>query len=147
MHSSEYENLPQFSQWSSTFPTRREEDYISDNLSISTALVFTSIMFPEFKEVRGCIIRGSEYSEKNFEEWWRSTNGEQSSIEQVINHVHLWDIFYPEEDSEYRALETLAGYMEMTWRMSAERSFPDYQFETDVTDDYGPTILIWKHRD
>jgi len=72
----------------------------------------------------------------------------------VVNHVHLWDLFAPEdtegaEDSSTLEEAFLASMLEVlakTWITSANDQFPDRTFEVGCSNDdsdYGPTITIW----
>lgn len=136
-------NLPEFRSWRARFqPPPDERAFLSEHLSVTTALLFSEILVPDFTLVRGCVIVRSHFSPANFEQWWSSQSGESTSIERAINRIHLWDIFEPAGDQDERALEALAERIATSWTLHAQRQFTDREFHTQVSDDYGPTITI-----
>jgi hypothetical protein len=62
-------------------------------------------------------------------------------------HLHLWDVFNPENHVEQRCLFELAQVMAETWRVRATKQFPDREIFTEALDDaddvYGPTVYLW----
>lgn len=132
-----------FREWADGFELPPDEfDYLMNNLGIASGVMFADLIFPTWIEVRGCVLRESQYEQQNFEQWWETTNGTVPAVEAVINHLHLWDLFEPKDDIDYRALEVLAPKVAFGWHCSAKQQFPDRDFEAEVTDDYGPTIEI-----
>ncbi|MEE8870284.1 MAG: hypothetical protein SOH99_15600 [Acidipropionibacterium acidipropionici] len=138
-------DLTEFRSWSTTFdpPIDDPTFFLSNHLSITSALLLTDLMFPACVLVRGCVIRKEIYDPENFERWWRETGGATEVIENVLNHLHLWDLLEPNEDAEYRALEVLAPRIAQTWKSHVQSQFPDRVICTEVNDDYGPTVTMW----
>lgn len=136
-------DLPAFQSWSRSYqPPADANAYLGEHLSVTTASLFTELLFPRMVLVRGCVILASRYEPENFERWWASTGGDHSAVERAINHIHLWDVFEPDNDFEERALEQLAGRVADTWSLQVQRLFPDRRSVGEVTDDYGPTIVL-----
>ena len=69
--------------------------------------------------------------------------GDTQEIERVVNHLHIWDLFTPAGPIEEKALELLAQRVAQAWQVHAERQFPDRRVTVTVTDDYGPTIVMF----
>lgn len=138
-----HDDLREFREWRSSFePEPDAHAYLSQHLDISSAVLFARLLSPELVLVRGCVILKDSYSPENFEHWWQTEGGDTVRIEAVINHLHLWDLFEPNGDEDERALESLAGFIATSWRRHASGAFPDREFRVEVTDDYGPTIVM-----
>ena len=137
------DDLPVFRSWSQQFdPPADVTAYLAKHLTVTAAVVFSELLFPRFIEVRGCVILASRYVRANFEDWWERTGGDRAAVECSLNHVHLWDLFDPADGPEGRALEVLAERMALSWHAQAQQDFPDRSFVADVTDEYGPTVVL-----
>lgn len=137
------EELPAFRAWRSGFqPPPDAYAYIVEHLGVTNASIFARLLAPDFILERGCVILRDRYSPENFEQWWSSAAGNTESIERAVNHLHLWDVFEPEGEAEERALEVLAVRIARSWELHAAQAFPDRDFQANVTDEYGPTIVI-----
>jgi len=136
-------DLPAFRVWREEFqPPPDGNAYLAEHLSVTAATLFAELMSPDLVLVQGCVILGARYTPDNFEQWWSSEEGNVASIERALNHLHLWDIFEPAGAVEERAVEALAVRIARSWKLHAERQFPDRKFVAEVTDEYGPTVVM-----
>ncbi|WP_285104725.1 hypothetical protein [Promicromonospora sp. MEB111] len=136
-------DLPAFQQWSRSFePPADAAAYLSQNLSVTSAALFADLLFPRMVVVRHCVLLEDRYDAATFDQWWESTGGDPVAVERALNHLHLWDVFEPEGDPEERALEQLAHQVANAWTAHAQRQFPDRAFISEVTDEYGPTVVL-----
>lgn len=137
------DDLPAVQQWRSSFePPADAVSYLAEHLDVSAALLFARLLAPEFVLERGCVILRCNYSVDSFEHWWSAAEGNTTSVEYALNHLHLWDLFEPDGAAEERALELLAALIARSWQCHAEASYPDREFLTEVTEDYGPTVVM-----
>lgn len=137
------DDLPAFQEWRSGFqPPPDAHAYLAEHLSVTNASLIAKLFSPDLVLERGCVIFKDRYSPENFEQWWSSELGNTVAIERALNHLHLWDIFEPEGEVEERALVELATQLARSWVLHAAQAFPDRQFQTEVTDEYGPTIVM-----
>src|SRR5438067_1937163 len=67
--------------------------YAGSQGGIGLAAVFSKLFFPDFVEVRGCVILAEHYEATNFQRWWRELDGKRSALERTLNHTHLYDLF------------------------------------------------------
>jgi len=139
----DYNDLPAFRGWRSGFqPAPDAFAYLAEHLKVASAFLFARLMAPDLVIERGCVILKDRYNPENFEQWWSSEAGDTAAIERALNHLHLWDIFEPEGEVEERALEALATRIARSWKLHAAQQFPDRSFQTAVTDEYGPTVVM-----
>jgi hypothetical protein len=141
------EELPKFRAWSEQFePPADTSAYIAQEVSVTGATVLSELFFPELVEVQDCVLLATRYEPSNFDGWWERTGGDHTAIERVLNHLHLWDLFEPSGEEEERALDVLSRKIAFAWRSCAEARFPERSFEVNVTDEYGPTVVMSTRR-
>jgi len=142
---SEFESseLPAFRNWRANFePQPDAHAYLAQHLDVTTATLFCELLLPDLVLIRDCVLVAGRFEPSNFEEWWALPNANSETVERAINHLHLWDIFKPEGAVEERALHVLANRMARAWKIHAEEAFPGRVFSVDVTDEYGPTLVM-----
>lgn len=122
--------------------TLRVRDDLPGMLHINTeeALQLARAIVPRWVEHRGCVIREERFDESRFDEWWDSTDGSRQATEQVLNHLHLWDLLVNTDEKDFGELWELGELMVVGWRASLHNAFPGREFEVTLSDDYGPTV-------
>ncbi len=120
-------------------------DFLGSSGGAQLAVAFSSLFWPMFVEVEGCVFLQERYDPSNFREWWRKLCGDARRVEGIVNHVHLWDLFDLDEQSvPEEALQDLAEILSLTWACALRSQFPDRSFDVrvdlDGTEEYGPTI-------
>lgn len=137
------DDLPAFREWRSGFqPPPDSLAYLAEHLSVASAFLMAELLAPDLVLERGCVIIKDRYTPENFEQWWSSEAGNTVSIERALNHLHLWDVFEPECEVEERALGSLATRIARSWVLHAAHEFPDREFQAEVIDDYGSTVVM-----
>lgn len=120
-------------------------DFINHQVGLDRAFAVMRLLVPQFDEVRGCVlIRGAgNYSPESFEQWWSKLDGNVPAIEDVINHLHLWDVFTGSDENPLteQALNEFGQSLVLTWTAALARSYPDRKFLVEmVNDEGGPTV-------
>jgi hypothetical protein len=96
-----------------------------------------------FTEVNGCILLAERYEPTSFHQWWNRLSGNVSEVEQVMNHVHSWDLFGRDVDElPDGILEELARVIARCWNLALSETYPTRSFDVRVSaadEDYGPT--------
>ena len=140
VHESEF---PDYEDWRNGFETPLDvKSYLDVHLSVTTAFLFTRLLFPEFIIRRGCVLVAPLFNEGNFEKLW-SGGTDPARIEFLLNQLNLWDILSPDTDAEYRAAEVIAGRMAEAWRLAAQQQIPDRDLFIDASERYGPTVVLY----
>ena len=121
-------------------------DYLAMQGGASMVVACSYLFWPLFTEVNGCILLAERYEPTNLHQWWTRLSGNVSEVEQVINHVHLWDLFGQDADElPDGTLEELAGVIARCWELALSERYPSRSFEVRVSaadEDYGPTIYM-----
>ena len=136
-------SVPEASAWNQSIePPPGLEGFIVAEVSLAKALAVAGLIWPKFIRVDDCVILSTRYSDENFQRWSNELEHDGSAVERMLNHVHLWDFFDAESDTEEHGLEFLAEVVAAGWKMKAEAEFTDRDFMAEITDEYGPTIVL-----
>jgi hypothetical protein len=102
------------------------------------------ITWPRFVLLEGCVIRDRPGADDAFREWRELHREQPWRIEQVMNHIHLYDLVDDDFDqSELPILESAAHRIADAWHTALAAQFPERTFVITTSsepDDYGPTI-------
>ncbi|MCP4545392.1 MAG: hypothetical protein GY835_02860 [bacterium] len=133
------------SDWVRSFdPPMRLVDVIGVKIGLSGTLAVAAVLWPEFVEVRGCVLLSWRYNATEFEGWWSQLAGDRTAIEDMVNHLHLWDVFPDVEDPlTERGLVELGQLMAESWRYALRSAYPDRDFLVSFDmeeEEYGPTV-------
>jgi hypothetical protein len=83
----------------------------------SAAVSLTALFWPRFVDVDGAVLRADGFTTDSLRSWRASLGSDVRAIEEVINHVHLWDLFDLDADPvPDDALLHLGGVLTETWR-------------------------------
>lgn len=135
--------LADFVAWSRAWePPLTELDFVAAHVSITSATLFTQIMFPDLLCVRGCLIVRRHYKPEFFEQWWEQSGGNLREVERNVNRMYLWHHFEPEGPEQEAAVAYLASKIALSWRLQATLAFPDIEWETCVEEVYGPVVVL-----
>lgn len=93
-----------------------------DKVAVTAAVALARFFWPEFIEVRGCILLKDRYAPETFREWEGELHS-RADIEAVINHVHLWDVFPRDDAMSEDAMAFLGRVIEATWTAALVAAF------------------------
>jgi hypothetical protein len=140
MKPSEY---PVVRNWITAFQDGPDHvDYLWEHADLATWISASSLFWPRFVEVRGCVLWERVYEESNFADWWARLGADVPRIEGVLNQVRLWQVIPSRETGEdERALLEVARCLRNCWEASLQVHFPTRRFEVVVsaTED-GPVL-------
>jgi hypothetical protein len=135
--------LPDAYEWAKNFSGSMSTlDFIREHTNSTIAAAFARLCWPEFIEIKGCILLEWVYDEKMFSDWWTHFNGDTKAIESVMNHMHLWDIFKEDRNGDEAILE-VGSVLERTWTAALHSAYPEKKFRVEFINDdleYGPTL-------
>ncbi|MDI6413384.1 hypothetical protein QLX52_31740 [Streptomyces albus] len=140
-------------------PTRQEDadgfggldffDYAANRLTLDDWVSVSQIFRPRFVEVRGCVIWERAYQAANFAEWYRTLNGDVSTIEATLNQLRLWQLIDMDEigTTEERLVRGIADDISSCWRASLASTYPDREFDGGVVEtEDGPVVRFSTRR-
>lgn len=93
-----------------------------------TAIGYSTMFWPEFVEIEGCVVRAG-IPEENVRQWLMQCNGNPNCAEAAINHVHLNDLFHIGcEDISPERVAYLGRVLKEIFECKLKRDFPDKAF-------------------
>ena len=123
-------------------------DYIGVDVGLARRLATVKLLQPDLVEPRGCVLLQDRFSSAVFDSWWTRLDGDISRIEEVMNHLHFWDLFDDREgrEVEERAVAEMAEAIATAWRWHLADRLPHRSFQVLVSrateDGYGPTVTF-----
>jgi len=117
---------------SSSVPGRVEEEPVT----VGQLGELAGLFWPEFVEVRGCVLLAERYDPEDFSSWWNQTSGNVRAIEGVVNETHLYDLVRDDDIGEERLgrLYDAAQRLAACWRAALAVRFPDRRVRGVVWD-------------
>jgi hypothetical protein len=98
----------------------------------------------ELREYRGCFIRSEVFDEAGVDQWLDQVDGAVYAVEQVMNHVHLYDEV-SDDDVRLPEMEAVGRKLAQAWRDLLEVRIPARRFTVTFAtepDEYGPTVSV-----
>lgn len=92
------------------------------------AIGYSTIFWPRFVEIEGCVLRGGLDLE-NVQQWLKQCGGNCSAAEATINHLHLEDLHYVGcPDATPERLIYLGRVLKEIYECKLARDFPKRDF-------------------
>ena len=110
---------------------------------IDTALLsdVARMFVPEFVEYRGGVFRADAFDAHVVDDWFERLAGDVRAVEDVVNHVHLFDVVTDDYDGdEAPDLWAVALLLAEAWRALLPARFPHRQFRISCEIGYGPEV-------
>jgi len=116
--------------------------YLNKFYDINAALALCKLYFPDFVEIKNCIIIGFRFDEKIFEQWYEEFNGDVSSVEKYCNLYDVADYFqintieYESEDLYKKSIDELSNILKSAWEINLKLLYPDKKIVVEVFEEY-----------
>jgi hypothetical protein len=123
-------------------------DYISFNIHPEDVEILRSLFFPKLIEVDDYLFLELKYQPENIADWENAVGGDRISVEKLVNHMHIYDIFAHCKDEVHETIFTSVGYLlQFVWIKHFKETFPDREIAVELindSSDYGPTLYIFQ---
>jgi hypothetical protein len=146
-----FEKLDKYESWKRGWKDQDEVDifsYVSDMCSPEDMLLFCRVLFPDFVIFRGGIFLSRSFDVSVFNSWFEKLDGNMTSVERLMNHTHLYDLFSGcLEDVSDAIFLQLAEVLAVSWRLVLKDKFAEVDFSVNVTcsdRDYGPVVTFYQ---
>ena len=109
------------------------------------AIAFGELFWPELLMHDGGVYFADSFSEENYRDWMRHTHGDRTSVQAVINHVHVLDLFTPVETPPTRDQIVHVGRkLKEMWEVKFRRDFPDHEITVSFPEDDCDELLDYQ---
>lgn len=113
------------------------------------AIGYAELFWPTFEIYDGCVFSAG-FDKTTYEAWMKSTEGNKTSVQVVMNHLHILDLFpNVETDPSGKQVVHLGRKLKEIWEAKLRLDFPDYNIvvsfpeeEYDDLLDYEITFFI-----
>lgn len=115
------------------------------------AVAYASLFWPEFSEVDDCVLLGPGVPE-SYGEWRARYPDNPGSIEAVLNHRHILDLFLTTQEPSLELVRHLGTVLKEMWSAKLHRDFPDRQFVVSFPEEFDlevddPELTFYTKRD
>jgi hypothetical protein len=144
--------LPSIRSWAADFSTEMTPwDVANFKGGLELAVVFTTLFFPEFRDVSGyLVLKEGHFTDDGFSGWLLENENPAEPV--AWDSVHVYDLFSNEDiqhDNEVWLF--LAKTLQSSWQSVLDAEYPERTVKvvlSDTDQDYGPTLSIeqlpWK---
>jgi hypothetical protein len=99
--------------------------WLSSIADFEHAIAYAELFWPEFIELDGCVFH-HRVNEEYYRNWLNTCDGNKTSVETVINHVHILDCFPNAKKAPTREqIIHLGRKLKEIWQAKLTRDFPD----------------------
>jgi hypothetical protein len=137
-------DLPQISGWTQKTEEFDPRSFIMANSTLAEGVALSMIMWPEFVEYRNAVFLKIVFDQDVIDRWF-DVQDDCGTVESLVNHVHVWDMFVVRTEIEAAAAVFLAEKICEMWRAALKARFPDRSFRVTVDnrpEQYGPTLVL-----
>jgi hypothetical protein len=104
-------------------------DWISAIGSLGEFVAYARLLCPDFIVYDDCVFDADRFTRKNYDAFMQQTNGAKTSVEAVMNHAHIIDLFSPRESQPSREMVLYVGrVLKQTWEAKLARDFSRSEF-------------------
>ena len=120
------------------------ESWLSCVGSYEHAVAYGRLFWPEFTIHDGCVLFAG-FNEESYRGFMESTNGHKRSVETVMNHRHILDLF-PDvsEDPSEELIVYLGRLLKDMWAAKLARDFPERRIIVSFPEDPGDDLLDYE---
>ena len=104
--------------------------------SFHHAVGYAQLFWPEFTIHDDCIMF-SDFTVESYDTWMKQTSGRRGSVEAVMNHRHILDLFCSDESDVPRELVLYLGrLLRDMWTCKLKRDFPERDIVVSFPDEH-----------
>lgn len=108
------------------------------------------LFWPDFVVWRGCVLRKDAFHAESFDTWWQHTNGDTTTIERVINLVHVHDLHGDNSILDRDVYQYIGESLAAMWGARVRELFPDRKFVAEYVEtaedgaEAAPTVYLYQ---
>ena len=128
------ELIPELAEWQELNGADfSPDDWIGSVARYDHAIGYLVWFWPCFYEYDGCVFVGNMPDKENYEYWMQSTDGNKKSVEALLNHVHITDLFQgSDEKPNEKQIIHIANILKEIWSYKAKIEFPEKQITVEL---------------
>lgn len=108
------------------------------------AVGYGHLFWPEFTIYDDCVMFAG-FSIESYQNWIEQTSGHRGSVEAVMNHRHILDLFCADESDVSRDLVIHLGrLLKEIWSCKLKRDFPDRDIVVSFPDEHYDDLITYE---
>jgi hypothetical protein len=136
--------IPELKKWSSDGKGISPEEWIGAIGSYEHLVAYAQVLRPDFVEHDDCVLRAG-FTEDIYKGFMAQAKGDKSSVEAVMNHGHVLDLFSNANPKPTREMILYVGrLLRDTWRAKLKRDFPDRKIRASFPEEHCEGLLQYE---
>lgn len=116
--------------------------YLNYKYDMNAALAFSKFFFPDFTEVRGCVVISFLYNPETFESWFSELRGEVSEVEKMANLYEIKDFFHINTPKKID-LDAFGKILKKSWEINLNALYPQKKFHVKLFEEYDSKFITF----
>ena len=138
------ELIPELKRWKTDGKLIGLEEWIGAIGSCEHLVAYGRMLWPDFVEHDDCVLRAG-FAEDIYDGFMAQTKGNKASVEAVMDHRHILDLFPSGDSVPKRELVLYVGrLLRDTWQAKLNRDFPDRKIRVSFPEDDCEDLLQYE---
>jgi hypothetical protein len=117
------------------------KSWLGSNGNLNLAIGYSTIFWPKFILFEDYIFR-EECPVESVRAFEAQSQGNKSSVEWVLNHIHITDIHFSDEDATEDKVVFLGRKLKEIWEVKLQWQFPDRPCEVEFIEPENRSNLV-----
>jgi hypothetical protein len=136
--------IPELKNWKAGGKVINPEEWISAIGNYEHLVAYSRILWPDFVEHDDCVFRAG-VTDEIYSGFMAKTKGDKTSVEAVMNHRHVLDLFCTADPEPTREVVLYVGrLLRDTWQAKLNRDFPGRKIRVSFPEDYCEDLLQYE---
>lgn len=136
--------IPELQKWSSGGKSITAEEWIRTVGNYEHLVAYAQILWPDFVEHDDCVLLAG-FTEDGYNGFMTRTKGHKSSVEAVINHRHILDLFCNADPKPTREMILYVGrLLKNSWQAKLDRDFPNRKIRVSFPEEHSEDLLQYE---
>jgi len=120
------------------------EDWLQTVGNYEHAIAYSTLFWPEFQLHDGCIFFAG-IDEDSYQKWLKATNGNKTSVQAVMKHRHILDLFPNSEvEPTHDQVIYLGHKLKEMWKAKLNRDFPNHKITISFPEEEFDDLLSYE---
>jgi len=135
--------IPDMSRWNNGAGID-VDGWICGSGTFQLAIGYSRIFWPKFVEFEGLVLRVGSFTAETVAGFMQQSKGDKSSVEAVINHIHIETIHGATDDASRERLVFLGNLLKDIYSVKLAHDFPHRVFEVLFDDSFKEHLIDYQ---
>lgn len=91
-----------------------------------------------------CVFEARRFTKENYDGFMQQTNGKKTSVEAVMNHSHIADLFCRDSEPSREMVVYVGRLLKETWEAKLAHDFPDRKFIVSFPEESSDDLIDYE---